>query len=106
MITLDDSQPLSAKTDKVLNSHQDDLNSNPSLKKFIDTSKDDTIEGITSCNEILDHKQNQDDKDQIEWCFKRVAYHERQLPQNRHNYDVSLYNAMIEWKNGKTSETL
>ena len=47
-------------------SQDKDLNSNPELKDFIVTSKDDTEENIMSYNEILDNTQNKDDQHQIE----------------------------------------
>ena len=58
-------------------------------------SKDWTIEEIMSYTEILDHAQNQDDQDQIEWHFKYIALPESHLPRNIHDYNRSLLNTMI-----------
>ena len=67
---------------KVLDSHQDYLNSNAVLKEFV---VDDTVEEIMSYNEILDHMQNQDYQDQIKQRFNHVASHEVPLPRNLHS---------------------
>ena len=77
-----DSQRLRVKIVKVLDSHQDYLNSNAVLKEFV---VDDTVEEIMSCNEILDHMQNQDYQDQIKQRFNHVASHEVPLPRNLHS---------------------
>ena len=90
MSTSEDIQHLRVKIVKALCSHQDDLNSNPALKEFIVTSKENTIKEIMRHNEILDFIQNQDDKDQIECHFKRVTSYEGSLPGNHPNCKISL----------------
>ena len=78
----EDSQRLRAKIVKSSHSHQENLSSDAVLKEFVVRSKDDTVEEIMSCNEILDHIQNQDDQDQIEWCFKHTTSHKSYLTRN------------------------
>ena len=65
MGTSEDRERILMKIAKDLDSYQDDLNSNRALKEFFFTAKDDTIEEIMICNDILDHIQNQDDQDQM-----------------------------------------
>ena len=71
-----ENQHLHTKTFKTLDFHQDNMNSNTVLKDFVVIFKDETVEEIMSYNKILDHIQNQDDHDQIEWRFKRITTRE------------------------------
>ena len=80
MIMTEDNQRLRVNVVKALETYQEYLNSNPALKYFAVTTKDDTIKEITRCNEILDHIQNQDVQDKIEWCFKHFTSHKCPFP--------------------------
>ena len=93
--TPEDNQRLGLKIVKTLDSHQCDLNDDPSLKELIVTSKDDSVEDIMSYNTILDHIQSQCYQGQIERRSKRFTYHECLLPHSNPNYNGSLYNLMI-----------
>ena len=42
--------------------------------------KDGTIEEIFTCNELLDHVNNSEEDDFIEYKFKDVIFHEGPLP--------------------------
>ena len=61
MSTPNDNQRLRVSIIKALDSHEDDLNSNPTRKEFAQTSKHETAKEIMICNDALDHMQNQDD---------------------------------------------
>ena len=101
MIMLKDSKHLCAKVFHTLDSHQDNLNYNTTIKELITTHKDGYIEDIIRCHDILDHIQNQDDQDQIEQRFKRIASHEGPLPRKDPYCNRLLYNVVIEWENGE-----
>ena len=62
------------------------------------------FEDIMNFNEILDHIQNQNDKDQIDLHFKRVTSHEGPFYPNYPNFNGSLCDAMIEWENGESHQ--
>ena len=92
---------------KALGSHQDDLIYNAALKYFFATIKDDSIEEVMNCNEILDHIQNQDDQDHIECNANQVVPHEGLSPHTHPSCNGSLYNVTTEWDNEEvTSEPL
>ena len=74
-----DSQHLRVKIVKELDTQEDDLSLDTVQKQFLCTSKEDTVEEIISYNETLDHLQNQEDQDQVEWHFKRMTSHEGTL---------------------------
>ena len=97
--TPEDVQHLSMDVVKALDSHQDDLNYNPSLKEFIFASKEENVEQIMGCNEILGCVQNQYDEDQIIWFFKSVASHEVPFTRNYTNCNGQLYNLITQYKN-------
>ena len=62
---------------------------------------DDTIEEIFTYNELLDHINNSEEDDLIEWKFKAITAHEGPLPRSHPNYNGSPYNLTIEWENGE-----
>ena len=64
---------------------------------------DDTIEGIVTCNEILNHIDNSEEDDPIEWIFKETTCHEGLLSRTHPNYKGSPYNLVIAWENGEIS---
>ena len=68
---------------------------------------DDTIEKISTYNSLLDHVNNSEEDDLIEWKFKEIIAHEGLLARRHPNYNVSPYNLTIEWENGEiTNEPL
>ena len=75
LFTDEDGQRLRSNASKVLDDQEGYLKSNHAREEFMRTYNDDTAEEIMSYNEILDHPQNQEDEDQIEWLFKRVSSH-------------------------------
>ena len=59
--------------------------------------KDDTVEEIFTCNELLDFLNKSEDKDDlVEWRFKAITGHEGSLPKIHLNYNGSPYNLRIE----------
>ena len=69
--------------------------------------QDDTVEEIFSYNELLDHLNNSEEDDLVEWRFKTIAGHEGPLPQSHPNHNGSPYDLRIEWENGEiTNEPL
>ena len=76
----EDNQRLGTKMFKALDARQEDLKDGPAIKEFVVTANEDTVEKIMSCNEILDHAQNQNDQDPIAWSFKRITSHEGPFP--------------------------
>ena len=51
--------------------------------------QDDTVEEVFTCNELLDHINNSEEEDLIEWTFREILAHEGPLPQSHPNYNGS-----------------
>ena len=56
------------------------------------------IKEVFSYNKILDFIEQGEDNT-IKCKFKRITAHEGPLKPNHSNYNGSIYNVMIEWKN-------
>ena len=69
--------------------------------------KDNTIEVIFACNELLDHINNSTEDDLIEWKYKKISARKGPLHQSHPNHNGSPCNLQMEWENGEiTSEAL
>ena len=72
--------------------------------KFVCSAKDDTVEDIFTCNEILDRINLSEDDDLVEWKFKAIIAHEGPLPRSHPNCNGSPHNLRIEWENGEITD--
>ena len=59
----------------------------------------DAIEEIFTHNELLDHINNSQEDDPIEWKFKEIAAYKDPLQRTHPNYNGLPYNLAIEWEN-------
>ena len=50
---------------------------------------DDAIQEVLDYNELLDHLNNSEEDDIVEWKFKAITAHEGPLHQHHPNYNVS-----------------
>ena len=107
LLNKEDGQRLRARIVKALDDFEGDLARDSSRLKFVCSMNDDTIEEIFTYNELLDHINNSEEDDLIEWKFKAITAHEGPLPRSHPNYNGSPYNLTIEWENGEiTNEPL
>ena len=74
-------------------------NSSTILKSICSTEYN-TVEDVFTYNEILDHINNSEDDDLIEWKLKTITSHEGPLPRSYPNYNGCPCNSRIEWENG------
>ena len=66
--------------------------------------QDDTVEEVFTCNEILDHINNSEEEDLVEWNFQAIAAHEGPLPQSHPDCNGFFYNLRIEGENKEIAE--
>ena len=65
--------------------YEGELHRDSSRMRFICSTKDDAVEDVFDCNEILDHINKSEDDDLIEWKFKAITSHEGTLPTSHPN---------------------
>ena len=102
LLNKEDGQRLRARIVKALDDFEGDLARDSSRLKFVCSMNDDTIEEIFTYNELLDHINNSEEDDLIEWKFKEITAHEGPLPRSHPNYNGSPYNLTIEWETGRS----
>ena len=56
---------------------------------------------IFTYNELLNHINNSEEDDLIEWKFKAIREHDGPLPRSDPNYNGSHLNLRIEWEMGR-----
>ena len=101
------SQRLRSRIVKALDDFEGDLARYFSRLKLFCTMNDDAIEEIFPCKELLDHVNNSQEDDLIEWKHKDITVHEGQLPMTHPSYNGSPCNITIEWENREiTNEPL
>ena len=64
---------------------------------------DDTIEEIFTCNELLDHINNSEEDDIIEWKFKKTTGDEGSFSRTHPNHKGLPLNLVADWENGDVS---
>ena len=96
LLNKEDGQCLRARIVKALDDCEGDLAQDSSRLKFVCSMNDDTIEETFTYNELLDHINNSEEDDLIEWKFKAITAHEGPLPRSHPNYNSSPYNLTIE----------
>ena len=70
--TEEDGQRLHVKIVKAIETHDDELDKNSARREFICSTKDDQVEEILTCNEILELIEDQQDEDAVEWRFRCI----------------------------------
>ena len=70
-----DGKSLRERIVKSLDDYDGDLARHSSRMKFFCSIKDNTIEVIFTYNDLLDHINNSEEDDLIEWKFKDVTAH-------------------------------
>ena len=74
------------------------------VHKFLVFVNDDQYEELLSSNDVVDHFRHYDnDAEATVWKFCCIVAHEGPLCQTDKSYKGSLYNVMVEWKNGETT---
>ena len=107
LLRKEDGQSLMTRTFKSFDEFEGDLSRDSSRMKFVCSMKDETIKEIFTCNELLDHINNSEEDDLVEWKFKPITVHEVSLVRSPPNCNGSPYNLRIEWENWKvTNEAL
>ena len=91
-----DGQSLRARIVKVLDEHEGDLQRYYSRIKFVYSTKDETVQHVLTCNEILNHINKSEHDDLIEWKFKAITAHEGHLPTSHPKCNGSPCNLRIE----------
>ena len=76
----EDGQRLRARIVRALNDYKGDLARDSSHLKFTCSMQDDAVEELFTCNETLDHLNNFEEDDLVEWRFKSITGHEGPLP--------------------------
>jgi hypothetical protein len=70
-------------------------------------AKDGDFEEILSYSKLMDSLESQEDGERNVWKFRQITGHQGPLLSYDKDYNGSLYNVMIEWKNGEiTAEPL
>ena len=106
-IPQEDGQRLRAIIFKDIDDYDGKLQWYSTRLKLIYSNKDDVVEDVFTYNEILDHINNSEDDDIIEWKFKSITSHEEPLPRSYTNYNGSPHNLRIELEIGDvTNEPL
>ena len=100
LIPQEDGQILRVRIVKAIDDHDGKPQKDSTRLKFICSTKNDAVEDAFTCNEILDHVNNSEDDDLVEWKFKSITAHEGPVPRSHLNYNGSLYTLKIEWENG------
>jgi hypothetical protein len=107
LLNKEDRQRLRARIVKAFDDFEDDLARDSSSLTFVCSMNDGIIEEIFTYNESLDHMNNSEEDDLIEWKFKEIKAHEGPLPKSYPNYNGSPYNLTIKWENEEiTNEPL
>ena len=82
-------QHLRGRIVKAIDDFEGNLARDSSRLKLVFSIRDDTIEEIFTYNELLDHVNNSEEDDFIEWKFKEIGAHEGPLPRTHPNYNGS-----------------
>ena len=97
LLNKEDGQRLRNSIVKALDDFDGNLARDPSRLKIVCSMNDETIEEIFTYNESLDHINNSEEDDLIEWKFKEITAHEGPLPRTHPKYNGSPCNLAIEW---------
>ena len=84
-IPKEDGQRMRGRIVNDIDEHDGKLQRDSTTLKFICSTKDDVVEDLFTCNEILDHIKNSEDDDLIEWKLKSIASHEGPLTRSHSN---------------------
>ena len=96
-----------ARIVRAVEDHENSVQGNPDLIKFICSVNNDQYEEVVAYNDIMSHIENVEGEGNEVWQFRQIVSHEEPLHQQHPSYNGSLYNIMIEVENGElTSEPL
>jgi hypothetical protein len=98
----EDGQQFRARIVKLIEDHTSQLENNKDRIKILLSLNDDTREEVITYNQLLEYLAKDKDND-IVWKFKRIVSHQGPLTPNHPDYKGSMYNVMIEWENGETT---
>ena len=80
-------QRLRARIVKALDDYEGELRRDSSRMRFVCSMQDDAVEEVFTCNELLDHINNSEEEDLVEWKCREILAHEGPLPQSHPNYN-------------------
>jgi hypothetical protein len=98
----EDGQQFRARIVKLIEDHTSQLENDKNRIKILLSLNDDLREEIITYNQLLEYLAKDKDSD-IVWKFKRIVSHQGPITPNHPDYKGSLYNVMIEWENGETT---
>ena len=95
-----------ARIVEMLDDHENNVNENPTLKKFRLSINNDQAEEVITYNRLLEYI-SRDEENETVWKFRRIVSHQGPLRSDSPDYKGSTYNVMVEWETGEvTAEPL
>jgi hypothetical protein len=104
----DDGQRFRVRIVEALNKHYNATVNDPRHIQFRVSINDYQYEELLSYSDIVNYiNNNEQEENNRTWNFKKITAHEGPLTPNDPSYNGSMWDIMVEWKNGEiTSEPL
>jgi len=102
----EDGQKFRARIVKLLEDHENNVETNPTRLKFVLSVNDDQAQEVITYNKLLEYLAHDEEQDLV-WKFRRITSHQGPLSPNHPDYKGSQYNVLVEWETGEiTAEPL